>query len=96
MKTQRRKHSGGFKARVALEALRMQMTAPEIAGKFGVHPQQVATWKKQALDGMPEIFSERRGKAEKYEEELKARLYEEIGHLKVELDWLKKKSGLID
>jgi transposase-like protein len=59
--------------------------------EYGVHPTQIAQWKKQALDELPEIFSSRRQKGEQEEEALKAALYQQIGQLKVELDWLKKK-----
>ena len=91
----RKNFSGEFKAKIAVEAIKVQKTLQEIAGQYGVHPQQITKWKKQALDELPGIFKDRRGKAEREEEELKARLYEQIGQLKVELDWLKKKSGFI-
>ncbi len=93
MKTTRKRYSAEFKARVALEAIREQKTTNEIAGRYGVHPSQVTTWKKQALAELPQIFSDGRVREEKAEEELKAALYQQIGQLKVELDWLKKKVG---
>lgn len=96
LKTTRKKYSGEFKSRVALEALREQKTTNEIAARYGVHPSQVTTWKKQALEEMPQIFSEGRGRVEKEDEALKAALYQQIGQLKVELDWLKKKVGALD
>jgi putative transposase len=95
MQGPRKSYNGEFKAKVAIEALRGAKTVNEIASQFGVHPNQVTAWKKQALDELPQLFSDRRARTEKTEEELKAALYEEIGRLKVELDWLKKKSGLI-
>lgn len=91
---QRRQHGAELKAKVALEAIRGQRTANEIASAYGIHPVQVADWKKQALERFVEVFADRRAKRAKSEEELKARLYQEIGQLKVELDWLKKKAGL--
>jgi transposase-like protein len=94
MTTARKRYSGEFKAKVAMEAIKGQKTVNELAGIYGVHTNQVAQWKKQAMDEMPQIFSDRRMKIEQGEEELKARLYQEIGQLKVELDWLKKKSGI--
>lgn len=92
---QRRRHSAEFKARVALEAIRGQRTGNEIASAHGVHPVQVAEWKKQALDGLAELFTDRRIKAAQDEETLRAELYQQIGQLKVELDWVKKKAGLL-
>src|SRR5512137_896259 len=96
MKGKRRRHGAGFKAKVALEALRMQATVQEIAVRFGVHPQQVTQWKRQAMDGLEEVFSARRAIDLKQAEADQARLFEEIGRLKVELDWLKKKAGLFE
>lgn len=90
----RKSYSGEFKARIALEAIREQKTINEIASAYGVHPNQVTQWKKQALKELPELFSDRRVKSQLAEEELKAKLYQEMGQLKVELDWIKKKSGL--
>lgn len=92
--TQRRRHSAEFKAKVALEAIRGQRTANEIAGEHGIHPVQVGEWKKQALDGLSQVFSSRRAKDAKDEETLKAALYQQIGQLKVELDWLREKGGI--
>ncbi len=88
---QRKRHSAELKAKVALEAIKGQKTVNEIASEYGVHPTQIAQWKKQALDELPEIFSSRRQKGVQEEEALKAALYQQIGQLKVELDWLKKK-----
>ncbi len=93
-KQPRKSYSGEFKAKVAVEAIRSVKTVNEIASRFSVHPNQVTTWKKQALAELPQIFSNGRARAEKADEELKAALYQEIGQLKVELDWLKKKSGI--
>jgi transposase-like protein len=92
---ERRRHSAEFKAKVALEAIRAQRTGNEIASAYGVHPVQVAQWKKQALDELPEVFADRRAKASQDEEALRAELYQQIGQLKVELDWVKKKAGLL-
>ena len=94
MKSPRKSYSAAFKAKVAIEAIRGLKTVNEIASRFGVHPNQVTTWKKQALAELPQIFSNGRARAEQAEEELRAALYQEIGQLKVELDWLKKKSGV--
>jgi transposase-like protein len=91
----RKRYDGSFKARVALEAIRGERTVAEIAAMFGVHPNQISKWKKQALDELPKIFSGRYEKREMQGKELTDQLYQQIGQLKVELDWLKKKAGLI-
>lgn len=89
----RRKHSGAFKAKVAVEAIRGVKTVPEIARRHEVHPSQVNAWKKEALEGLPLVFeAEERENMDK----LVAALYEQVGRLQVELQWLKKKSGVAD
>ncbi len=92
MRQHRKRYSAEIKAKVALEAIKGQKTANEIASEYGVHPTQIAQWKKQALDELPQLFSST-GNHEKADEALIAALYQEIGQLKVELDWLKKKVG---
>jgi transposase-like protein len=94
MGKQRRHFSAGFKAKVALEAIKGQRTVQEIASTFEVHPNQVAQWKRQALEQLPGVFSSDRGRGERADEELKDELYQQIGRLQMELEWLKKKSGL--
>lgn len=93
MVTPRKRYSAELKAKVALEAIKGQKTTNEIAAEYGVHPSQIAQWKKQALDELPQIFSSGRSEQKRSEEALTDTLYQEIGHLKVQLDWLKKKSG---
>ena len=95
MSGMRKRYDGSFKARVALEAIRGDRTVAEIAATYGVHPNQISTWKKQALDELPKIFSGRYEKTEAQGKELTDQLYQQIGRLKVELDWLKKKAGII-
>lgn len=92
----RKQHSGAFKAKVVLETIKGQRTITELASEYGVHPNQITNWKKQAIDGLPAIFSNQKEKAEKKSKEIESELYKLIGQMKVELDWLKKKSGLID
>lgn len=92
MSVHRKRYSANLKAKVALEAIRGQKTANEIAAEYGVHPTQIAQWKKQALDGLPDLFSTRASDQRKTEEELIASLYQQIGQLKVQVDWLGKKS----
>ena len=94
MKRQRRQYSADWKAKVALEAIKGQRTVQEIASHYEVHPTLVTHWKKQLLEGAAEIFSYGKRAAADAEEELKAELYQQIGKLQVEVDWLKKKSGL--
>src|SRR5215212_1117230 len=94
MATQRKRYSAEFKARVALEALKGHKTVNELASTYGVHPTQITHWKHRLQQEMPEIFSARRAKREDAQEALQAQLYQKIGQLKVELDWLKKKAGL--
>ena len=87
--------SPDFKARIALEAAKGAKTTSEIASEYQVHPAQISQWKRQLLEGLPELFeSKRRGKTPTTEE-LTAPLYEEIGRLKVEVDFLQKKSKQI-
>ena len=95
MSVQRKRYSADLKARVALEAIKGQKTANEIASEYAVHPTQIAQWKKQVLDGLPELFSPGREKQEQSEEALIASLYQQIGQLKVQVDWLEKKSKSI-
>lgn len=91
-KRQRRTFTEVFKAKVALAAIRGEGTAAELAGRFSVHPSQVASWKQQAVAGLSEVFTDGRSRASRDEEEHQARLYQEIGQLQFELAWLKKKS----
>jgi transposase len=92
----RKRHTAQFKARVVLEALQGGRPVGELASKFGVHPVQMAHWKRQVVEGVPSLFSNGNRVAGKEEEALIAELYEQIGRLKMELEWLKKKSGLAD
>jgi transposase-like protein len=92
---QRKKHTPSFKAKVALEALREEKTTNQIAAEFEVHAAQISQWKKQALDNLEAIFS-RGGVVQAVDEgPSKDQLYAQIGQLKVEVDWLKKKSAKV-
>lgn len=91
---QRNNYSAEFKTKVALATIKGEKTINEIASFYGVHPNQVMTWKKQAVEAIPDAFSSKRVAREKDDEELKSQLYQQIGQLKVELDWLKKKSAM--
>ena len=88
----RRRHSAAFKAKVARAAMKEDKTAAQLASDFGVHSSQVTLWKKQAIKRMSEIFSTAPDRDEQETARREAELYEQIGRLKVEADWLKKKS----
>jgi transposase-like protein len=94
MKRHRRQYSADWKAKIALEAIKGQRTIQEIASHFEIHPTLVTHWKKQLLDRAAEVFSSGKTDAAQADEALKAELYQQIGKLQVEVDWLKKKSGL--
>lgn len=85
-------YSAAFKARVALEAVKKEKTMAQLSSEFGVHVNQIAKWRKQLLAGVSGLFSNKGEKRSKESEELQSELYKQIGQLKVELDWLKKKS----
>ena len=94
MSTQRKHYPPEFKARIALEALKEQKTLNQLSSEYGVHPNQVSQWKRQMQSELPGLFTSatRREQSDQEEEELKAHLYQQIGQLQVELDWLKKKA----
>ena len=93
---QRRRHTAAFKAKVAVEAIRGERTVNELAGLYQVHPSQIAVWRKRAVEGLADLFADGRQNARKSEDAVTAPLYEQIGRLKVELDFLKKRAGLVD
>lgn len=91
----RKNHDAAFKARVALEAVKGEKTLAELSSEYSVHANQIGQWRKQLLEELPNLFSDRKKKAEREREEVESELYKQIGQLKVELDWLKKKSKLL-
>lgn len=91
MTEKRRQYTAKFKFQVALEALKEQKTISEIASAHEVHPTQVKHWKKQLQEEGANVFTEKAAKAQQAQSETETRLYEQIGRLKVENDWLKKK-----
>ena len=91
MSRKRRRFSAAFKAKVALAAVRGDKTTAELASEFGVHGNQVSAWKKQLLKGAPGLFSD--GRARETNGAAEEELYEQIGRLKMEVEWLKKKSA---
>lgn len=86
----RKKHSKGFKSKVALAALKGHQTINEIASEFGAHANQVSRWKKEALEALPLVFGNTQAKAGKNAKKEKDQLYQKIGKLQVEIEWLKK------
>jgi transposase-like protein len=91
MGLKRRKFSAEFKAKVALEALKERKTVAELAAPYELHPVQLSKWKKELRENITQAFQNPKKSEEKRREAEQARLYEEIGRLKMELDWLKKK-----
>ena len=93
MKQHRRKHSPSFKAKVALEALKGEETIAELANRFEVHPNQIRTWKNCLAKGAADVFADGRNYKKKEEASLIAQLYQQIGQLKVERDFLEHSLG---
>jgi transposase-like protein len=88
----RRQHDAAVKAKVALEAIRGEKTIAQIAGEYGIHPNQIRLWRDRVLAALPAAFSKGAARSEKDRADLEEELFRQIGRLKVENDWLKKKS----
>ena len=93
MAGKRKQHTAAFKAQVALAALKGDRTVNELAGQFGVHPTLIHVWKKQLLQGAEAVFANGARLATTDGEAQKAELFEQIGRLKMELEWVKKKAA---
>ena len=93
MKQSRRKHGAAFKAKVALAALRGDQTISELASRFEIHPTMIQAWQKQLTEDAPELFRTRRGQQDKSQQALMAKLYQQIGQLTVERDFVSGRSG---
>lgn len=89
----RKSYSSSFKVQVALAAIKEERTIAELSSHYSVHPNQIRTWKKELIESSSQIFEKKKSQKEKDKELLIDELYRQIGQLKVELDWLKKKSG---
>ena len=92
--TKRKVYQPQFKAKIGLEAIKEVKTVNEIAREHEIHPVQVGNWKRVIREGAPSLFETKRGRKKADETSDPDRLYSEIGRLKMELDWLKKKSGV--
>jgi transposase-like protein len=93
MTKNRRRFSAEYKFRVALEAAKGQETISELASKYGLHPNQISQWKRQLLESGADVFNRHGDKAAQAENAEQSELYEQIGRLKMELEWLKKKAA---
>jgi len=93
MARKRRIFSGAFKAKVALAACRGEKTTAQLAAEYEVHVGQITAWKKQLLEGAPELFEDGRRKRAAEDAVDEEELYEQIGRLKMEVEWLKKKAA---
>ena len=93
MARKRRRFEAPFRAKVALAAVRGDKTTAELAAEFGVHGNQVSSWKKQLLEHAPELFQDGRLQKRNADSANDAELYEQIGRLQMELAWLKKKAA---
>ncbi len=91
----KKNHDAAFKAKVALEAVKGEKTLSQIASEYGVHANQIGQWKKRLLEELPALFSDRRKREGKDDAAEADELYRQIGQLKVEMDWLKKKSQIL-
>lgn len=96
MTKRRRSHSGSFKAKVALKAVGSAHTVSEIAAAYELHPNLVTSWKKHLVDRAADVFNPAKSRSGERDGKLEAELYEQIGRLKMELEWLKKKAHLFD
>ena len=93
MKRSRRKYGAAFKAKVALAALQGDQTISELASRFEIHPSQIQAWKKVVVENVPELLESGHARQGKAHEELVAQLYQQIGRLTVERDFLSGRSG---
>lgn len=95
MSRKRRKLGASLKAKVALAAVRGDKTTAQLASEFGVHTSQVTAWKKRLTEGVTELFADGRRKSSEEQRANEGELYEQIGRLKMEVEWLKKKSATL-
>jgi transposase len=96
MKKGKRQHTAEFKAKVAIEAMRGELSVAELAVKFEVHPTQIVQWKKQLLQSATDIFGRGKERRAKNDEAHNDRMLKKIGQLQMEVDWLKKKLPFLE
>ena len=96
MSKKRQQHSSKFKSKVAICALKSEKTLKELSVEFGICPKQISKWKTHLLSNVEQIFDSGKEKKESIDRDLISKLYQEIGEQKVQIDWLKKKSGIYD
>jgi putative transposase len=92
----RKSYTAEFKAKVAVQAIRSEETLAELSSRYEVHTAQIMRWKKQVLEALPNVFSSKRQRKKNDDKKLIDELYRQIGQLKVESDWLKKKLDTVD
>ena len=86
-----RRHSAAYKFRIALEALEGSKTISQLSSEHEIHPNMIRAWKRQLLEDGPSVFASNGERRQREQESQEAELYEQIGRLKMELEWLKKK-----
>jgi putative transposase len=94
MSKKRRQYSAQYKFKIAMEAAKGQKTLSELSSETGIHPNQISSWKRQLLEEGADLFERNGTRKDKVPAEQEAELYEQIGRLKMELEWLKKKTAL--
>lgn len=94
MPVKRKNYTAQEKAKIALDAIKGNQTIAQLTSKYSVHASQITTWKKQLLAALPNAFSDKRKRENKDQQQLVEQLYQQIGQLTIEIDWLKKKSEL--
>jgi transposase len=93
MSRKKREHSAAFKAKVAIAAIKEELTQNQITSKYSIHTTQIRNWKDQAITAIQECFTKKRQRDEQHQEALITSLYEQIGRLQIQLNWIKKKGG---
>lgn len=93
MGSKRKQHSAEFKFKVALEAAKEQKTLSQLGSEYELHPTQISEWKRQLLQSSNQVFGKAANKADSEQSKVEIELYEQIGRLKMEIEWLKKKSA---
>jgi transposase-like protein len=94
--TKRKQYSNDFKFKIALEAVKGAKTVSQLAAEYNVHPTQIGTWKKQLVQQGKTLYTRPNDRQQREQQDKEAALYEQIGRLKMELEWLKKKATAFD